>query len=63
MDLFIKNYKQQGTLNDPYRLTVNYPLAVRLFTASGGVNDLGGKAILETDLSKDKVSVFTFVSK
>jgi len=59
----LKTIKQQGTLNDPYRLTVNYPLAVRLFTASGGVNDLGGKAILETDLSKDKVSVFTFVSK
>ncbi len=55
--------KQQGTLNDPYKLTIHYPLAVRLFTTTKGVNDLGGKATLETTLNEDKDSNFTFISK
>lgn len=55
--------KQQGTLSDPYRLTIHYPLAVRLFTANQKVNDLGGKAILETTLTEDRDTNFTFTSK
>jgi len=55
--------KQPGTLSDPYTLTLHYPLAVRLFSATKGVNDLGGKAILETNLNEDRDSNFTFTSK
>lgn len=55
--------KQPGTLNDPYSLTVNYPLAVKLYTSRPGMNDLGGKAVLDGRLDRDQDISLTFVSR
>ena len=46
--------KQPGTLSDPYRLEVNYPIAVRLVSSSLNVSDLGGKLIVESPLKTDQ---------
>lgn len=55
--------KQQGTLSDPYSLTVNYPLAVKVFTSEPGVNDLGGKAVIDGSLNRDQVIDLTFIQR
>jgi len=55
--------KQQGTLNDPYSFTINYPLAVKLFSSKPGVSDLGGKAVLDGTLNQDQDLHLTFVQR
>lgn len=55
--------KQPGTVADPYSLTVNYPLAVKLFTSRPGMNDLGGKAVRDGKLLEDQNIRLTFVQR
>lgn len=52
--------KQPGTLADPYRLSLSYPVATRLLQSSSPVNDVGGKLIFETTLKEDKHLILYF---
>ncbi|MBP6882304.1 MAG: DUF4012 domain-containing protein [Candidatus Levybacteria bacterium] len=53
-------FKQPGTLQDPYKLTLSYPMAIKLFKSNQSVNDVGGKILGETVLNTDKEYIFTF---
>jgi len=55
--------KQPGTDKDPYKLTITYPLANKLFKASRPVSDLGGKLVYESLLHTDKSLRLTFVQR
>lgn len=59
----LRIFKQPGTLSDPYKLTVSYPLASRVFSSSAPITDLGGKFVFEKPVSEDFDLSVSFVSR
>lgn len=57
-----KVVKQPGTLQDPYTLTLRYPLSMRLLESSSGVSNVGGKIVYQAELLTDKDIILRFVS-
>lgn len=55
--------KQPGTLSDPYRLNLTYPVDIKLLRSSSPVNDLGGRLVFESDLTEDLPLTLTFTQR
>ena len=55
--------KQPGTLSDPYRLNLTYPVDSKLLRSSSPVNDLGGKLVFESTLATDQELQLSFVER
>lgn len=49
----LRVFKQPGTENDQYEFSLHYPLAMKVYEATTGVTDAGGRAMFTGKLSKD----------
>lgn len=56
-------FKQPGTLSDPYKLTLMYPVDIKLLRSSIPVSDFGGRLIFESNLSQDRSLNLTFTQR
>jgi hypothetical protein len=59
----LRLFKQPGTIEDPYKLTLLYPSKVKPFEIEKSLIDLGGKVVYESLLSEDKDIAIEFVHK
>lgn len=59
----LRLFKQPGTVDDPYHLSVSYPNTVKVVTSTNGLTDVGGKLTYDTLLTEDKDLVAGFSKK
>lgn len=59
----LKLFKQPGTGDDPYTLSVGYPNDFKVVSSSYGLTDVGGKVMYEGTMSQDGSFTATFSKK
>lgn len=60
-DLYL--FKQPGTGNDPYSLSIIYPKTFQVIQSPPGMNDIGGELVYADKFSEDKNLILKFSKK
>ena len=62
-DYNLKVFKEPGTQNDPYQMSLTYPSTIAVLSSSNGFTNVGGKLIYEGPLSQDEDITASFTKK